>query len=173
MNAANRKCERLGASRRFVALLSAIHPILRFQNINHDLLQILIGINELNIAALGPNFLVLNRIFTLPQYTSRIRLELIPNAFYSVCDAIVLVARFWHKRNRYVDVIRTRRYSVQSPSAMFCVFANDVLDRVTVIRIEQNRFLLHPHFAPFLKNGLRLLLALLPFHPTTSITWQP
>ena len=35
-------------------LLTAIHPILRFQNVNHDLLQIIIRVNELNVSALRP-----------------------------------------------------------------------------------------------------------------------
>lgn len=35
-------------------LLTAVHPVLSLQNVNHDLFQILVCINELNIATLRP-----------------------------------------------------------------------------------------------------------------------
>jgi hypothetical protein len=76
-------------------LVAAIHPILRLQDVNHDLFQILVRIRELNVATLRPALFVTNRIPTLPQNACGIRPELIANSFYVIGNAIVLVACLW------------------------------------------------------------------------------
>ena len=74
-------------------------------NIDHNLFQIIIRINELNIPALGPYFLVLNRILTSSQHTCRIRFQFIADSFDSISGSVVLVASLWDNRHNYMNVI--------------------------------------------------------------------
>ena len=117
--------------------LSVLPPtILRFVDIIHDLFQISIRVNELNIAAFGPNLFVLNRVLALPQDTSRVRLKLIANSLDAISNSMVLVARLCHHSKRDVNMIGPRRYSMKLPATMFSMFANDILNRVAVPRIK-------------------------------------
>ena len=86
-------------------LLSAFHPLLGLRYINHDLLQIIIRINELNIAALGPNFLVRDRILASSQYTSCICLQFIADSLDPVRGSIVVVSSVWQDRDRNMNMV--------------------------------------------------------------------